>query len=219
MMTAIFFYWGIIYGVVSIEIFLIQNLDEADWRMERKESAILFGYCGANSVVICHLCRMDTAYALLLSVLAGCLIFACVTDCKVCVVFQFTWWIAGIVGGVLLYRSFTTDYMALELADLQREPCLLPLFFYILLQEVIFCRAYGRADCHAFAVCAVIENAFGMNLLGCLLHMLLAFGGLAIIQAFRHNINRKGNLKQPVAFLPYITISFWLLLYVARGHK
>lgn len=215
MMAAVFFYWGIIYGVASIGIFLIQNLDEADWTMEKKERAVLFGCCGINSVLICHISRMDAASTLLLSILAGCLLFACMTDYKTCMVFQFTWWIAGIMGGALLYRSLTTECMVLWSEDLQREQRLLSLLLYIVLQEVIFCKAYGRADCHAFVVCAIVENAFGMNLLGCLVHMLLAFGALAITQAFHHNINRKGNLKQPVAFLPYITISFWVLLYVA----
>ena len=215
MMAAVFFYWGLIYGVVSIGIFLIQNLDEADWMMERRDSMILFGYCGIHSVLICHISPMNAAATLLLSVLAGCLLFACMTDCKTCMVFQFTWWMAGIVGGVLLFRSFTKDCIVLWSGELQREQRLLSLLLYILLQEVIFCRAYGRADCHAVGICAIVENAFGMNLLGYLIHMLLAFGGLAITQAFRHNINRKGNLKQPVAFLPYITISFWVLLYAA----
>lgn len=213
-MAAVFFYWVLIYGVVSLEMLLIQKLDEADWIMEQKDRVVLFGYCGINSVLICHISCMDGASMLLLSVLAGCLLFACMTDCKNCAVFQFTWWVAGVMGGLLLYRSFITDYIVLCSSDLRREPSLLSLFLYVLLQEAIFCKAYGRADCHAFVVCAVVESAFGMNVLGYFVHMILAFVGLAITQAFRHNINRKGNLKQSVAFLPYITASFWVLLYV-----
>ncbi len=212
-MAIVFFCWGVIYGVVSAGIFLIQNMDEEDWTIKRKERVILFGCSGINSFLVCHVSRMEGVAAFMLSVLAGCLLFACITDGRACVVFQFTWWVAGAVGGGLLYRSYTTDCTALWTTDFPQEQRLLSLLFYIVLQEVIFCNAYGRADCHAFVVCALVGSAFGMNFLGYLIHMILAFSGLAITQAFRHNINQKGNLKQPVAFLPYITISFWALLY------
>ncbi len=45
-----------------------------------------------------------------------------------------------------------------------------------------------------------------------LLHMALAFIQLGVVQAFKRNINQKGNLKVPVPFLPYIACSLlWFL--------
>jgi hypothetical protein len=43
--------------------------------------------------------------------------------------------------------------------------------------------------------------------------MAFAFGALAALQLLRRNIDKRGNLKQPVAFLPYISASFALLLW------
>lgn len=211
MMGQIFVCWGIIYGIVSMGWNIIQRFDKTDWEISTKERIKLFACSGINSVVISSLSSVNR----LLCVVAGCLLFACFTDVRACEVFQFTWWIAGAAGGILLYRSLMLDTMFLWTADFQKEQRLLSLCIYMILQELFFCRMYGRADCHAFVTCAVVESALGMDFLGYLWHMIFAFGGLTVVQAFRHNINRKGNLKQPVAFLPYITVSFWLMIILA----
>ena len=78
-MAIVFFCWGVIYGVVSAGIFLIQNMDEEDWTIKRKERVILFGCSGINSFLVCHVSRMEGVAAFMLSVLAGCLLFACIT--------------------------------------------------------------------------------------------------------------------------------------------
>lgn len=149
----------------------------------------------------------------LLSVIAGCLLFACLTDCKTCEVFEFTWWIAGTVGVIMLLQQYFLDFQKSQYGAFGVLQKLVPFFIYIVLQEFFFCKFYGRADCHAFVVCAMVECALGMGALEYLIHMLIAFGCLAIVQMLRHNINHCGNLKQPVAFLPYITFSFWVLLF------
>lgn len=136
-------------------------------------------------------------------IIAVCLLFACITDCRSREVYNVTWWAAGAAAGVLLLGE--KDRLALGF--------LMELGFFILLQLTLFTKMYGRADCYAFSVCAVAEAAAGLSLTGYFLHMLLAFILLAFVQALRHNIGRGGNLLQPVPFLPYITLAFWALLW------
>lgn len=136
-------------------------------------------------------------------VIAVCLLFACITDCRSREVYNVTWWAAGMAAGALLLGK----------RDRLDAGILSELGSFILLQLVLFTKMYGRADCYAFSVCAVAETAAGLSLAGYLLHMLLSFALLAFVQALRHNIDRGGNLRQPVPFLPYITLAFWALLW------
>lgn len=137
---------------------------------------------------------------LCLSLLAGCLMISCITDLLTFQVYNFVWWFGGIGAGCMMLC--TKEYGNIT-----------ALFFFCLLQQLFFSRMYGRADCHAFCVCAAAECALGMGAVGYLVHMLLAYILLAAVQGVRRNIGRKGNLKVPVAFLPYITLSFWLHLF------
>ena len=137
------------------------------------------------------------------AVIALCLLFACITDCITCQVYNFTWWISGAAAALLL----GTRKNGISLV------CLGELGFFILLQLRLFSRLYGRADCYAFSVCAIAEAAAGLELAGFLVHMLGAFCLLALVQGMRRNIGKRGNLKRPVPFLPYITLAFWALLW------
>lgn len=136
-------------------------------------------------------------------VIALCLLFACITDCRSCQVYNVTWWVAGAAAVILLLQ----EKSRLEINFL------LELGFFVLLQLLLFPKMYGRADCYAFSVCAVAEAAAGLSLTGYLLHMLLSFILLAFVQALCHNIDRRGKLRRPVPFLPYITLAFWALLW------
>lgn len=140
---------------------------------------------------------------LLWLVLVASLLFACVTDCKSCEVYNFTWWMGG-AAALLLLAGDRNNISASNL---------LQLLFFIALQLLFFSKMYGKADCYAFSVCAVAETVLGMQLVEYLFHMLLAFAFLALVQGGRHNIARNGNLKCPVPFLPYITLAFWTLLW------
>lgn len=91
--------------------------------------------------------------------------------------------------------------------------CVAGLGLFVLLQLKLFSKMYGRADCYAFCVCALAEAAAGLGIVEFLIHMLAAFCLLAVIQGIHRNIDRRGNLKQPVPFLPYITLAFWTLLW------
>lgn len=197
-------YLGIILVVWNAGVYVIRKFDKPVWRTQQKESWLLMGCSGINAFVIALIPCRNGMIELLMAVFGGCLLLACITDYKTCEVYQFTWWIAGTAGLIILVQ-----YLMLNEAE---KPDLLMLLVYCLLQEFFFCKFYGRADCHAFAVCAMVAYGIGMDLMDCLIHMLLAFSGLALVQLFCRNINRKGNLKRPVAFLPYITIAFWINL-------
>ena len=80
--------------------------------------------------------------------------------------------------------------------------------FAVLVQELIMCRAYGRADSHAFSCCAVFMCLSGSGLEGHILHMSLSLALLTFVQLLRGNIGRNLKLKHPVPFVPYIAVSF-----------
>lgn len=86
------------------------------------------------------------------------------------------------------------------------------MILFALLQYLLFMRLYGEGDVMAFQICALYLVGEGGNLMTMLLHMALAFGLLGAVQLARGNINKKGNLKTPVPFLPYIACSIlWFL--------
>lgn len=134
------------------------------------------------------------------AVIAICFLFACVTDCRTCEVYNFTWWVSGTATVLLMFLSGE------EVAKILPQLC-----FFCLLQLLVFSRMYGRADCYAFCVCAMAEASAGKGLFEFLLQMLLAISVLAVVQIFRGNVDVRGKLKQPVPFLPYITLSFVMI--------
>ncbi len=197
--------------LLGIHIYLLVKAALFHSRLDREQNIVLTGrgklgllaLCAANALVVSHAAGGDPGKNLLLSQISGALLFACVTDCCMQQVYQFTWWWAG-AAGILLF--------------LTAHPCVSKLFLagellvFCLLQELIFCRMYGRADCHGFCACATVLLSMGGRLEHCILHTVIAFGMLAVVQGLRGNVGKGGRLRQPVAFLPYITVSFWLLL-------
>jgi len=143
---------------------------------------------------------------LFMAVIGGCLLLACVTDLVLCQVYNFTWWPALTAAAILMWRSLS--WMSRGRA----EDVLYSVLFFLFLQFVWFCRMYGKADCYAFSVCAITGAARGMKAAGFLIHMLSAYVLLFFVQTACRNLDKRGNLKRPVPFLPYITISFWMLL-------
>lgn len=130
------------------------------------------------------------------------LLSACVMDCISCEVYNVTWWFGG-TAALLLFLT----------GGRERKEMLVGLVVFAGLQLVVFARMYGKADCYAFCVCAVAYAAAGIDMVGYLLHMLLSFMLLAVVQGARRNIGKDGNLKTPVPFLPYITLAFLILLW------
>ena len=154
----------------------------------------------------------------LLGIFAGGLLAACIMDMRYCYVYNYVWWAGGAAGiGILVLSLWERlQHWATEsvksISSNDAVEVLGSLVIFVLLQELFFCRFYGRADCHAFVVCALAEGALGIPMKGYLIHMLLAFGILAIVQLIHGNVGADGNLKSPVPFLPYIAVSFWGIL-------
>jgi len=137
---------------------------------------------------------------MLYGVLAAYLVTASITDRQTKMVHDFLHLAGGLAGvSLLIYRWPGQEVF-----------CEAVIFFAI--QMLIFRRLYGTADCLVFCVCALYLAAVGQGMMTYLLHMGASFLLLAVVQTFRKNINRQGNLKEPVALVPYITVSMWIFL-------
>lgn len=139
------------------------------------------------------------------SIFAGCLLAAAVMDWWERMVYRFVWLAAGAAAGLLLCGKICDGTVWLHL------------IIYVVLQELFFARFYGRADCHAFCVCAAMLTVLGMSFRDYLIHMALVFGSLTLIQGMRGNITKNGQLRSPVPLVPYIVAAFWFLVdFTAR---
>lgn len=85
------------------------------------------------------------------------------------------------------------------------------LIFFVGVQGILFFRMYGPADVAVFVVCAMYLTAKGGGMLEYVMHMGITFLFLGVVQGLRGNINAKGNLKRPVALIPYITVGFFVI--------
>lgn len=201
----------IVWGAALICVLPVRLFEKTRWQSGRMERALLAVYGTAVSLLLTGIPNMGFPERVLLEILAGCLFFACQTDCRSCEVYQFTWWMAGGAAVCLLLCRELGKEGAGRISE-GNVPAVVPLLVYLLLQEMLFARAYGKADCHAFAVCAIALCALGTDTVWYFLHMTGAFVLLIPVQALKRNIGGRGRLKRPVAFLPYITVSFWLVV-------
>ena len=142
---------------------------------------------------------------LLLSVVMGCLLLACLTDVAIYRVHNFVWWMAGLAVVTLFFCRGVEGFPVLRNKISE-------LLIFCTLQLCLFGKMYGKADCYAFCVCAAAEAGLGMGLTDFLTHMYFSFLILAVIQICRKNISRRGHLEEPVAFIPYITAGFYLII-------
>lgn len=225
-MERILIYSCVVYAVVGVGMFLIQRFDHFSWEITGRGKYILLILSGISGVLLWRISafgniRFTRKEMLFLAMFAGCLLFACITDSKRCVVFQFTWWMAAVVLGIWFVEKIAQNDGIIRIIERDNPVTLklCELLVYILLQEYFFSRMYGKADCHGFALCAVAEYLCGINMSGYVYHMAIAFGMLGAVQLVKGNVNCKGNLKCSVPFLPYITVSFWVLLYIAFFFK
>lgn len=196
---------AVILGTVGAGLFLIKKLDREVYFPKKEKAVIVLTGIVGNALIHLKLEPGQLLSRLLLSLFIGCLLLACVTDLAICQVHNFVWWIAGTAGGLLFLERLcqapkANEYLASEL------------MVFCVIQLVVFGRLYGRADCYAFCVCAVMEAALGIGFKGFLVHMLFSFGLLAVKQAVGRNIGSDGNLRRPVPFLPYITAGMYLVL-------
>jgi Flp pilus assembly protein protease CpaA len=127
-------------------------------------------------------------------------IVASLTDIETRQVYDFLFYIAVLAGIPLL------------LSQNQSPRSMVSLLLFCFLQLFFFSKMYGKADVMAFIVSALFETIQGGDFIIYILHMAITFTFLAIVQIIRGNINNKGNLKHPVAFLPYISLTIWPFL-------
>lgn len=128
------------------------------------------------------------------------LIAASFVDMQTKTVYDFLHIIAGLSGIILLVW------------ECPQKENLIGCTLFVILQMLVFSKMYGMADCYLFSVCSLFIAAGGHGIEYCLFHMLLAICLLAVVQIKMHNVNKKGNLKQGVAFVPYIAIAIWPFL-------
>lgn len=140
------------------------------------------------------------------------LLAACIMDIRKQLVYNFVWWSGGLAAGGLLWQYLENSISTQPSAVLWELLVELSLFLFI--QLFWFDRFYGKADCYGFCVCAVAEASLGKGLYAYLVLMLASLLLLFCVQLTRGNMNKKGNLKQPVAFLPYIVCAFGMMMYI-----
>lgn len=86
------------------------------------------------------------------------------------------------------------------------------MIIFVLIQWFLFRRFYGEADCLVFCMCAIyMAGENNTRLLDYIILLAVTFLFLTVVQGAKRNINRKGNLKQPVALIPYIAAAMLVL--------
>ena len=137
----------------------------------------------------------------LIVIIFWCFIKAMLEDVRWQRVHRYLWWISGAAGLGLLFLHWEV-FLAVA-GDL---------LFFAMAQFLLFSKLYGRADCHAFQVCSMVLGAYGGSLKTYLYHMLFTIVVLGLVQIFRRNVDKKGDLKEPVALMPYLMPIFFLML-------
>lgn len=160
---------------------------------------ILF-YCAAvGSWIEIFLSHWEWYGQLACGVLAAYLLVASIQDDQTYEVYDFLHILAVPTGVVFIVAAPSREKI-------------ISLAIFAVIQLGIFMRMYGAGDGMVFLVCAIYESRFGKGLSTYLLHMATVFVVLGMVQGGRRNINKKGNLKKPVALVPYITATVWFFL-------
>lgn len=189
---------------------------DADWCifLSRRQKNTVTAVCAVQAADIARYREAWPGRACLLGILAGCLLAACTMDLWEQAVYRFVWQVGSGVAGIILLSVVQRE---LRDGEVGKIALIAGLLLFILIQYMLFGRMYGKADCHAFCTCAIVFAAMGGGFRDYVLHMAMAFLGLALVQWLRGNIASDGNLREPVPFLPYITVSFWLWVDFMSG--
>lgn len=132
-----------------------------------------------------------------------CLLFwAALMDLRECLVYRYVWYLSLALGGVqALFISVCANRQGNSYQSW---------FIFTALQFVFFSKMYGRADCYAFTCCSLILHNLGGDMQDDCLMMLSAILLLGLVQLWKGNVNRHGNLKEKKAFIPYITVAYFV---------
>lgn len=195
-------------GIISLEIglltygwlYLVRRKDpDCQIRMNRKVIGSMIMYCmAAGAWIQCCLGYWEWNGQLACGCLAAYLLAATIQDIQCCEVYDMLH-ILALPSGIIW------------LIGVEQEK-IFSLLLFALLQFGIFMRMYGAGDGYTFLVCAVYECRFSAGILTYLLHMAAVFLLLAIVQCWKRNIARSGNLRRAVPLIPYITATVWLFL-------
>lgn len=185
---------GLLYFLKKIDKEL-GACDQGKIKMLRISFCLLFGIKGIYGSTASL--GADTVSYLLLAVY---LIVCSVQDAMTCMVSDFLQYIGLLGGSILLLSRMPEAQIGISL------------ILFVLIQRLIFMKMYGHADGMAFLICALYLGAEGKDIEAYLLHMGAAFLLLAVVQFGKRNVSVKGKLKTPAALLPYIAVSFLLII-------
>lgn len=197
---------------------------------KKRKRNLPVGLALGNAIVVTAVCELEGnpgafagahlsfrmgAEGILLSLLAGGLLAAACMDAESCYVYNYVWWWCLLWTGVLAavpVGGQHTNGGLWRITDGIHGNCIrqaAAALLFVILQQYLFARMYGRADSHAFSVCALAGCRWGGDMLWFLLHMLAAVTLLAVVQLWKGNVTRGGRLRTPKPFIPYIMITFW----------
>ena len=134
--------------------------------------------------------------------LAGGLLSAAYMDRRNCWVYNYVWWWCLPWAGILGLTAGGGFHG------------IVGVLVFVMLQQLLFSRMYGKADCHAFSVCALAECGNAVGMVGFLLQMFLSVVLLTIVQLFRGNVTPRGRLREPQPFIPYIITAFFSVTFL-----
>ena len=205
--------------MIGLTVWILLRIGEKDanWsiRLSLVERKKLLAMCCLAELLL-FLCRKDFREGgsgaggyICLAVFAGCLLVACVMDLKEQMVYRFVWWVAGMAAAAAIFARRDMEVLG-EHAMVQGVEYLL----FVIVQQILFSRLYGRADCYAYSVCGLIWMTGGRTFEMCVLHMAISFAVLVVVQMLHRNIAGGGKLKKPVPMLPYITLGFWICCFL-----
>ena len=197
----------VILGTVAAGLLLIGRMDRVIKPTTKIMAGVLAAGLAGNGLLEALFGPGEFFSRLFLALIMGCMLLACVTDVVMYQVYDFVWWLSGAASAMLLWARLWMEN------DIRNGlGILFGLAAFWIVQFRVFGKLYGKADCYAFCVCAAAEAGLGMGPELIVSHMVFAYGTLVSIQFFCKNITLRGNLKKPVAFIPYITVGFYLLL-------
>ena len=220
----VIFSGGMIYGSM-LWLLCLADGEKRLWLPGKKRN-VLGSLSFGNAIIITVICGRGElleplaggdrylqlgAEGILLSLLAGGLLAAACMDGENCYVYNYVWWWCLLWTGILLGVScggatVTGSWERTVLTGIRQAAAVA---VFVLLQQFLFARMYGRADSHAFSVCALISCRWRGEMLWFLIHMLLAVTLLALVQLGKGNVTCRGKLRTPKPFIPYIVITFW----------
>ncbi|MBR1861522.1 MAG: hypothetical protein IJ796_06655 [Lachnospiraceae bacterium] len=133
----------------------------------------------------------------------GLLLYAAISDLLWQQVYDLVWIvITGIQFFLLLfYRCFTPDIV-------------ISLGFFIVIQEFVMDKAYGKADCHALCCCALSYASFRCGLNVYIFHLAVTFILLCVVQFSSGNVDKRLRLKKKIPMIPYILVGYWIVLCI-----